>query len=250
MAGFGEKSDIVVINEAGAFSAKVTERVGKGRSKARRTIEIESEPLLHDFDDYALGVKPSEAIGNAISLTIKGITEIASIATLRRRERAKRRMEGQLSQKQQSYRRRGAQYQGSYDRQYSGGRMGTMLPGQTVRLFNDSGRMAEGVFVRENKTDNSWTVNVPANRLDPQDFQPGRFDWMLNKLREKVPFLNDVRKLLTDPKVRTAINESINDMIMKGDSRSRAKLEALAKARKRAVLALIRGFQQALSGTG
>ena len=238
---FSPESDVVVINDAGAFSAKVAQRVGAGRTKPRRTIEIISEPLLHDFDANMLGAKPAEAIRAAIQKGIRNVAAFASAATIKRRERAARHLSGSLSPAQQA---RGESYRGTYDRQYSGGRMGARAPNQTPRLFNDSGRMSEGVFVRQNPTDATFTVNVPANRLDPGDFRPGAFDRMIALLREHVPVLADTTRLLADDTVRSAIAESISDMITKGDSRQMAKLEALARARKQAVLAIIRAFAE------
>lgn len=243
---FAKDSDVVILNDAGEFSPKLAERRGRGRSKSRRTIEIVSEPLLHDFDANMLGVKPSEAIKNAISAGIKAVSAVASAATLRRRERAKRRLSGAPSPRQESFRRRGAPYDGSYEQRYAGGRIGLKMPGQTVRLFNDSGRLADGLAVRQNPTDATFTVNVPANRLDPSEFNPtGLFNRMIDKLRQYVPILSDARKLLEDPKVREAINESIRDMILKGDSRDQKKLEAAAAARKRAIMAILRAIREA-----
>ena len=242
---FHPDSDIIVLNDAGELAAKFAQRQGSGRSKARRTIEVESEPLLHDFNEDMLGVKPAEAIRNAISAGIKAVAAVASVGTLRRRARAKRRMSGAPSPHQEAYRRRGAGYAGAYEDRYSGGRIGTLMPGQTVRLFNDSGRFADGLSVRQNPTDKVFTVNVPANRLDPSEFKPGLFDLMLIKLRQHVPVLGDLRKLLEDPKVREAINESIGDLITKADDKSRAKLEAMAAARRRAVLAILKVLREA-----
>jgi hypothetical protein len=239
---FSDQSDIVILNDGGEYTAKFAQRVGSGRSKPRRTVEVESEPLLFDFNETQLGMKPAEAIKEVLKASIKAITHVASIATLQRRQRAKRRLEGHPSPKQESYRRRGVDYSGSYEQRYTGGRTGVTMPAQTVRLFNDSGRLADGLHVRQNTTDKSFTINVTANRLDPSEFKAGLFEQMLNRLRTLVPEFQDIRRLLSHPEVVKAINESIADMIMKAESKQRSLLLARARARKAAVEALVRGL--------
>lgn len=234
--------DIVTINSADDFRPQFARRGGVGRKKQRTTIEIVSEPLLHDFDPLMLGGKPAKAIKESLERGIKAISEVASRATLERRKRARRHLEGSRSPQQESFRRRGARYNNSYEKRYSGGRIGTKMPDQTVRLFNDSNRLSEGLFVRQNPEDRAYTVNVPANRFTPEEFPGGRFDWMLEKLRSLVPALQDARRLLADPEVRRAIDESISDLITKAQARQAGKLRQLHAARKRAVLGLIRGF--------
>ena len=222
---FDPDSDIEVINDGGPFGATVAARGKRTRGKQRYTIEIESQPLLHHFDEHMLGAEPAQAIKEALIEAIKGITAQASAATIRRREQAARALE------------RGARWA---TKRYSGGRTGTKPPNQSDRLFNDSGRFAEGLHVQQNKTDRTFTVNVPVNRLNREQFGRG-FDAMIQKLRDLVPALADMRKLLDDPRVSEAIDRSIDNLITKADSNSRHKLEALAKARKQALLAIARG---------
>ena len=237
---FSDNPNVVILNDGEYYSAKFAERTGG--KKARRTIEVRSEPLLMDFDETALGAKPAQAIMEVIRDGIKGIMQVASQATLERRDRAKRRITGALSDRQDGFRRRGKHYAGSYEDRYTGGRTGVTIPAQTVRLFNDSNRLANGLAVRQNPQDKTYTINVPINRLDPSEFKPGMFDLMLNRLRALVPELADARRLITHPKVREAIEQSIQDMIMKAEMRQRGLLLARAAARRQAIMALIRGF--------
>lgn len=241
---FADNPNVVIINDAEYHSAKFAERTGG--KKARRTIEVRSQPLLMDFDETALGAKPAEAIKEALKASIKGILAVAAQATLERRARAKKRLSGGITERQDAYRRRGKHYQGSYEKRYTGGRMGPMMPGQTVRVFNDSGRLAEGLAVRQNVQDKSFTINVPINRLDPSEFKPGLFDQMLNRLRSLVPELADGRRLLMNAKVRQALDQSIQDAIMKADMKNRGLLLARAAKRRQAIMMLIR----ALAATG
>lgn len=226
---FDPSSDIVIINETPReFDPKFARRRGAGRSKQRTTIEIQSEGLLHDFDENMLGAKPAEAIRDAITNGIKAITEIAAPATLAKRQAAAKAFSAGKAWAL---------------RQYSGGRTGPTPPNQTPRAFNDSGRLAGGIFVRQNPTDKTYTVNVTANRFDPADFGPGRFQAMLDKLRSLVPVIGDGQRLLADDKVRTAINESIRDLITKAaPGVDAARLKALAAARKRVVMQIVRAL--------
>ncbi len=226
-------SDVVILNDGAEYSAKFAER--RGSRKPRRTIEVESEPLLFDFNADQLGMQTAEAIKNVLSQAIKKITALAAPSTLRYRERAKRRMSGEPSPR--------AGYRGDYEKRYSGGRIGVKVPGQSTQLFNDSGRLADGLFVRQNTTDKSFTVNVPANRLDPSTFKPGAFEAMLVRLRSLVPELADVRRLLESSEVREAIEAGIRGMIMKAEAKQRDLLLARAAARRQAVAALLRALR-------
>lgn len=203
------------------------------RGKQRTSIEIESEPLLFDLDELALGAKPSEAVRANLERAVKSIGEFASKATRERRARAERALQGGEKTRDAA----------GYRRQYSGGRTGLKMPNQTPRLFNDSSRLAEGFFVRENKEDLGWTVNVTANRLTPESFRPGRFEVMLGRLREHVAVLKDVRALLADGEFNRAVTSAVADIMTKGEATKggvyAARLKALSDARKRAARAAL-----------
>ena len=185
--------------------------------------------MLFDLDELVLGAKPAEAIRAHLERAIKSISEFASDATQAMRKKAA-----------------GAFASGATWalKRYSGGRTGAKPPNQTARLFNDSGRLAEGWFVRENKEDRGWTVNVPANRLDPSTFTGEGFQRMLDKLRSLVPVLQDVRELNRDDVFNRTVSESVRDIATKGEmggnAATVAKLKQLAAARKAARLAFVR----------
>ena len=229
----GLGSDVVILNDAGELSPKFAARGRRTRRKERVSIEIIAEPLLHDFSEHLLGAKPAEAIREHLTAAIKGITAKASTATIRKREQAARAFQ------------RGAKWA---TKRYSGGRTGPKPPNQSDRLFGDSNRLAEGLFVRENRVDSSWTVNVPANRFDRSTFTGAAFENMLNKLRSLVPALQDVTQLLRDPKVDEAIESSIHDIITKASPGDQGRLQQLARARRQALLAGLRLVQGAVTG--
>ena len=224
LSPFSADSSVVILNapqltdegDKDTFFTKRTGTTSSGKErKPRYTIEVRSQPLLMDFDEMLLGEKPAEALKGVIQDQINAITEKASAATLARRARSAGEFRAGLP---------------SATKRYSGGRMGPMAPNQRDTLFNDSGRMREGIFVRQNPTDKTFTINLPANRDFAQDVA------MFEKFRALVPAL-DPAKAAQLPAVKAAIEGAIGGMIQKAENETAAKLKLLAQARKRALLA-------------
>ncbi len=185
--------ETIIINEG--FEER--RRTTASGVKSRFTFTIVSEPIFMNFDDIALGAGPAAAIRDLISAGIKGISQVASAATILRRKYAAAAF---------------ARGQPGTVRRYSGGRTGATPPGESDRLYNDSGRLANGVFVRQNPSEGSWTVNVPANRLDPSTFKTqGLFVSMVDRLRDLVPA---IRNPMEDPKVIEAISVAVHDVLI------------------------------------
>lgn len=226
--------DTIILNEAGEFSPTFVRRGVSTRKKQRTSIEIISAPILFDLDDMVLGAKPAEAVRDELSKDTKAIGDFVSPATQARRALAAANPGAKWVQKR-----------------YAGGRTGFKAPNQTQRWGNDSGRLADGWFVRENKTDQSWTVNAPANRLDPTTFGAG-FEKFIAGLRERMPILNDARELLNRDKFNAAVSSAVGDVIsvgeMKGDAASVMKLKQLAAAKRAAVRALLAAGRAVLGG--
>jgi len=225
--------DVVVINDVPDGLTPLFARRGKvTRGKERTTVEIVSEPLLHDFDENVLGAEPANAIRDLLERETKGVDEFASDTTQAMRAKAEVAFQA------------GAPWA---KRRYSGGRTGAKPPNQTKRKLNDSGRLAEGWFVRENKEDATWTVNVPANRLTPEAFG-AKWEWFLGELRRLIAPLRDVRAIAEDQGFQQAVSRSIASLIekgeLRGDSVAVRKLAALQGARKRALLAAARAVRE------
>lgn len=226
----GRESDVVVLNTWADDNIALTERRGTlasgARRKARYAIDIKSEPLLMDLDGFNLGQVVAEAWAQRIRDNIVGIPEKASDATIAMRQKA-----GLALQKGEAW----------ALKRYGGGRMGTFRPNMTDKLFNDSGRLEAGIFVRQNTTDGTYTVNVPANRFNPALFGRG-YDAMVAKFVSLVPML-DPKKALGDREIEKAIKEGVAGMIAKAEENSRAAIERkmtqLKAARRAAIKALI-----------
>jgi len=186
--------------------------------KKRIAIEIESEPILFNLNELALGQGPAEAIKRIIEDQIRGIAKRVSQATIDRRQRAHK------SENQTRW----------YQRRYTGGRTGETPPDpNSTQWGNDSGRLANGVFVRENKTNYSWTVNVPANRLDERTFGSRGFMVFLQKLAELVPALGNPGSLLANERLNSAIDEAMDVLIVAtGNAALRANAAKRAALRK------------------
>ncbi len=231
---FGRESDVEVLNSYNDGDTMFVARRGTLASgkqrKARYSFEIKSEPLLHDLDELNLGRGPAEAIRDLIKDQINGISVVASKATLAARARAAAAF---------------ANGERWAMKRYSGGRIGAMAPNTSDKLFNDSGRLRESIFVSPNMTDAVYTVNVAASRLNPDQFGAG-FAPMIERLKVFVPAL-DPKKLMGMPTVEAAIKKATNEMIMKlaDDSeksiaRGQARMRAARAQAARAALALAR----------
>lgn len=188
--------DVITINQS------LRSRQNKS-GKQRYTINVQSEPLLHNLDASTLGKGVAEAIAETFRAKIRAIVAPAPASTLRARDSARAAFV------------RGAKWA---TKRYSGGRMGTRIPYQTDRAFNDSGRFAESIVARENKTEKAWTINVAANRLD--DATSGGAVRIWRKLVTLVPAFGDPRLLRDEPRVVEAIEGTIDTMIQKVTDRT------------------------------
>lgn len=201
----------------GAAYAQERSRTTSRGTKERYTIDIKSEPVSVNLDPRQLGAPVAEAIRDALRAQIEAIEAPASISTLQRRVYAEAAVQ------------RGARWA---KRRYSGGRTGASKPnsaGTQGRLFNDSGRFARGLFVRATRDGGaggtaSWTVNVPANRLDKSTFSEAQFGDMLRRLGELVPAIAKPGELASIPEVAEAINQVTADAVRKGSVRSASEL--------------------------
>lgn len=222
-APFDKASDVVVLNTWADDSINLTERrgrvtiPGKGtkQRKARYAIDIKSEPLLFDLNEMNLGGRLAEVWAQRIKDNIRGISKRASEATMAFRYKAAAAFKAGESWTAQ---------------RYAGGRIGPMAPNTTNKLFNDSGRLAHGVFVRQNLTDATYTVNLPANRFNPALFGNG-YEAMVDKFVSLVPML-DPKQALGDPQIEAAIKTSVEQMVAKATDASEAAIQrSLAKLR-------------------
>jgi len=133
------------------------------------SVEVKAETVTVDLDERALGAEPARALKDAIARGIRGITELATRATLRRRK---------------------AEHP----------------PSSGTRLFNDTGRLASGLTV-DVASDGTWNIAAPPDRLDPSKFRDlGAFERMRQRLFELVPALRDPGLV---PQVRTSIEKSL-----------------------------------------
>jgi hypothetical protein len=207
-------ADIFVLNAFG-----LTERTSvsaKGNVKKRFSVRIEAQPIVHNLDPKALGKGPAEAIAKLYRDRITGIGAMASAATVRARKAAAI----ALSKGEAWARSR-----------YSGGRIGTMAPGQSDRLFNDSGRLARSIVAAP--TEDAYVVNVAANRFDPRTLDNGgtsALQRIFDRLRDFLPELGDANLLMSAIPVRAAVQKASADMLKKlNEQASRATLELVER---------------------
>lgn len=185
------------------------ERVSaSGNIKTRYTIDVRSEKLVFNVEPKALGKPVAEAIIAVLRERIEGISERAAPNTIRARETAARAL---------------AKGKAWATKRYAGGRTGEMMPGQSDRLFNDSGRFAKTIKATANE--DSWVINAAANRLSP-DSLDGRgarggevaLQGIWDRLRSLVPEIGDPAALMDDLRVRGAMEKTMEHMIEKTSS--------------------------------
>lgn len=211
----------IVLND---FGLEEKQRTTSRGTSSRYTVTIKADPVVINLSPKEMGRGPAEAIRQHISDGIKGIGVAAKPATILARRKAL-----------DAYR-AGAPWA---LRRYSGGRTGPKPPDPTKgRAYNDSGRLADGIFVRG--SGDSWTVNVPANRFDPDTFVGGREAMirMVTRLQELVPGLGDPAALMRDPAIREAIADTLYDAGIKQGRRNARTLAKWRRAYKSGVAGL------------
>lgn len=190
------------------------ERKDGTRGRARMTIEIQSEPLVHVFDEVQLGHGPAEAAAEVLREKVRGIQEKASPSTNEYRAKIEKAYE-----RGEAWAQRRVNWRGN---------KGGVTFQSDDRKFNHSGTFADSLVARENKTDKSWTLNVAANRLDPRTSRNAtEFAFITSALRRLVPELDDPARLLNDPRVVAAIDQAVESLILnaaKLNQQLRAKL--------------------------
>ncbi len=197
----GISQEVIVLNDFGSMRVEERQRTTSEGTTSRYTMTITAEPILHDFAAAKVSAIVPKAIAELIKTQIRGITAKASEATIQKRVYA-----------QAAFQRSAAWAM----KRYSGGRTGSIAPGTASydRLFNDSGRLADGIAVMQNTKEEGFTINVTANRLDPNAFGAGKFTGMITRLRELVPALRGGIEVLQDPAVKEAIEQAKAEWIV------------------------------------
>lgn len=196
----------------GRESAKTGER-----GRARVSIEIQAEPLIHGaMDNVAQAQLLASAAAEVMRKKVTGITELVAVST-------------QLTRKSQ---------EAAYDRgerwtqpRFGGGRLGNRAPKTGERrYFNHSGRFAESIVGTPNKTEGTATVNVAANRLDPRtSHNAGEFAHITNALIRLVPEMADPQMLVLNTEIKEAfdtVGRSIVIAAMERNKQLRGELGA------------------------
>ena len=161
MAPSGVHQETVILNDAESWTLDQRTRTSaSGKTSVRYSLSIKAEPILNNLRGVDLGAGPAAAILALIQKQHRAITETVKPSTSIRRE----------------------VWQRAFDRgepsamaRYAGGKTGEMRPGgrSAARVGIDSGRLLAGWFLRQNPAEGTYTINVPANRLDPATFGGG-----------------------------------------------------------------------------
>jgi len=216
--------DVTTLNVFDAAELQRRTRTTSSGPSARYTISMESEPILHDWDMLERAPLAAEAIRALLQRKMLAISATVTPETEIRRD---------------AYRRELIAGGATARKRYSGGRMGTMAPKKSTTLFNDSGRFAAGLAVMRNAVENGFTINVPANRLDPKTFGGGEAGIvaMWRRLVALVPEFAGGAAVIQDPTVQRALAEDQTEAVFVVGTRGAA---AARKGRSRMVGQVLR----------
>lgn len=215
------RQNVVVLNDFSGvtFERRDRTRIRTGATTTRYTLSIEAEPLLNIFDGVPLGRGPAEAIREILEEQLLTLRQRASETTILKRKQA---INALAAGKTWAVLR------------YTGGRTGESKPGTGDTFGNDSGRLARGVHLMQNTVEQSFTINVPANRLDPTTWGGSRasFDSFVQRLVNLVPALQNPKGILGDERFVRAVANSEPVVLAKD---AYAKWRAYGKVAREAV---------------
>lgn len=181
-----------------------TTRTGKKRFAVR----IDAESILVNNDPKDLGKPVAEAIAHHFRESIRRISATAAPATIKARQAAAKAF---------------AEGKSWALKRYGGGRIGTMQPNQSDRVFNDSGRFADSI-VANASSDGAWRINVAANRLDASTAGESGVLRIWRKLLEYVPEFGDPSLLMNNVFLRRTIQEVATERLVKKGKMTDRKL--------------------------
>mgnify|MGYP001608185637 CR=1 FL=1 len=224
--------DVVAVNVFSGAKLERRERTtstsvgpdGKPGAAVRYGMTIEAKPILFDFSIESLTKQTGEAILKALRDAVEAIGAAVSPSTLGRRDAAARGLSAGVA---------------SYVARYSGGRTTNDPPGTKRTFWNDSGRFVKSLFVMVNKKENGITINVAANRLNPDKSVWGGGEAALiaawRRLLELAPAFKGGQDLLQVAAVRSAIEGDIAGSIYVMKREAAAKLSGAQWQLARAV---------------
>lgn len=225
MAGSQEVIVLHAFEKDGSLGTTISERIRTtktGKQNRRISIEIQAEPLVHVFDDKALGQEPAEAYVEMIRRQMRG-QPMASAATRRRRtQMADQWRSGRISP--------------DLKRRFSGGQTGDTPPKtgeEAPRLWSHSSRLFNGLVARWVPSVSAYIINKPANRLE----QGGE---LARQFVEAIPALRNPAEFFRSSEFRAAADKSMRFLVQKAKDVNDAKRIALRKQQLRAFVGALR----------
>lgn len=194
----GYTQDVVVLNDfSGVTYEQRTRTSPSGKTSVRYSLSVEAEPLLNNLDGVYLGTEPAAAIRDLLEMQTRDIGEFAKKATIDKRKAA---LNAYHKGKSWAIAR------------YSGGRTGPMYPmaADTKRIGLDSGRLAAGWYVMQNAVEQSFSINVPANRFEPSTWggSIASLNLWVSRFVSLIPALREPKSILENDKFIRAVGRS------------------------------------------
>lgn len=187
--------EFVIINAPPGI--KESRRVLKSGKRQRRfSVVIGAEPIVHVFDSRDMGRGPAEAITGIMQDRLVTNDRKVSAAAVDFRNVARRAFD------------RGERWA---MKRYAGGRIGPKRPIEnSERYAHDSGRLAEHMFARFDRSISAWNVHPPANRLNPNTFgNPNAFEAFLEGFADII----DIKSILTTNTFKNAQAKALSNAI-------------------------------------
>jgi hypothetical protein len=203
----------------------------KAGTKAKISIEIESDPIMALMDVTEVEGAAAEAVAAELKRRVRAVTETVSDATKERRARYQR--EWQAGKKRAVRRFRGS----------SRSKLPATPPKPGAdRWLNDSGRLADGLKATFNPRAGEaggWTVNVAENRLNAPDFGPAHFQHFSEQFDRLV--LRG-RPVTDTAEYHRAVAAALPSMLVKLQAMNRQKKAELMRAYGKLVSGTIRAL--------
>lgn len=203
MVAVAVSQDVIVLNDFGSMRVEERQRTTSTGTSSRYTVTMTATPILHDFAQAKLSRTVPDALAALLRKQVEAITAPVAPSTDKTREYAANAF---------------ARGEPWARKRYAGGRIGDMPPNAAPsgrgKMFNDSGRFAKSIVAMQNTEEESFTINVAANRLRPESFPAGAFDRMIERLRQLAPAWKGGINALQDPALVDAIKTAQAEWIV------------------------------------
>jgi hypothetical protein len=245
--------EVVDINAAFRLQRK-TLKTGEVKSYQYR-VDFKADPLYVHLDANAANGILADTLREIVKREIKEVVAPAAHATIARRRRYEAEARGATRTEKPRTRKDGSTVttkrtsgtSRSYMTRYAGGRIGEVPPSGSVRLFNDSGRLADNLVLKvrtRSSGESVITLDCAGNRFDPRTFgggEPALIANVIQRIQQYVPSLGGKLTGRTAVEYDRMLREVAQLVVAAGEAQRRA-LEVRLRQLQMKVLRSIAGL--------